>query len=124
VRAAAHAGPAVGDEALRRCADAIRALLPATHLFGRLGGEGFALLAPGCNHVAADQRAETLRSTVDALRFPPPGPDLRITVSIGLALASDGAQDLDALLRVADDRRLFEAERNGRNRIGRPRRGA
>ena len=114
-------GHAVGDAALRRFAEAVQALLPATHLLGRLGGEEFALLAPGREHDAADALAETLRVAVGGVQFPPPTQDLRMTVSIGLAMLSDGPDDLDDLLRLADDR-LFEAKRDGRNRVRRAQR--
>jgi two-component system, cell cycle response regulator len=111
-------GHAVGDAALRRFADVVRALLPPTHLFGRLGGEEFALLAPRCSLDAVEQLAESIRVAIEGLRFAPPQPDLHMTVSIGLALRCDGAEDLDGLLRLADDR-LFEAKREGRNRVRR-----
>lgn len=114
-------GHAVGDLVLKRFAEAIGASLPATHLFGRLGGEEFALLAPGLDTEAAADLAEQLRANVGALRFPDAASGLRMTVSIGIAVVDEPVEDLDDLLRQADDR-LFEAKRDGRNRVRRSKR--
>jgi diguanylate cyclase (GGDEF)-like protein len=115
-------GHAIGDIVLKRFAEVVDASLPATHLFGRLGGEEFALLAPGLDTEAAADLAERLRADVGARRFPEAAPGLRMTVSIGLAVLDDSVGDLDGLLRLADDR-LFEAKRDGRNRVRRASRG-
>ncbi|MNF00759.1 putative diguanylate cyclase YedQ [compost metagenome] len=46
-----------------------------------------------------------------------PSPEIRITVSIGVAeLTSDGCSLLDDLVAKADDR-LYLAKQNGRNRV-------
>ncbi|MCG6942233.1 MAG: diguanylate cyclase [Thiohalocapsa sp.] len=109
-------GHAIGDIALKHFAAAVQTRLPRTHLFGRLGGEEFALLAPGTDADEAADLAEHLRATVHALRVEEAVADLRLTVSIGLAALSEGALNLDDLLRRADDR-LYEAKRSGRNRV-------
>jgi diguanylate cyclase (GGDEF)-like protein len=111
-------GHAVGDAALRQFAAMVQALLPATHLFGRLGGEEFALLAPGADAQTATELAEQLRAAVAELTLAAAPSHLRMTVSIGVATLCEGAADLDALLRQADDR-LFEAKRDGRNQVRR-----
>ena len=111
-------GHAVGDEALRRFADCVRGCLPQKHLFGRLGGEEFALLAPGSDAAQADELGDTFCRAVAEIDLGPAATGFRMTVSVGIAHLSEGAPDLDALLREADDR-LFEAKRDGRNQVRR-----
>jgi diguanylate cyclase (GGDEF)-like protein len=89
-----------------------------THLLGRLGGEEFALIAPGSDETQADELGEACCRAVAAVDLGPAAPGFGMTVSVGVAHLSEGAADLDALLREADDR-LFEAKRNGRNRVRR-----
>jgi diguanylate cyclase (GGDEF)-like protein len=109
-------GHGMGDQALRRFAETVRGLLLPKHVFGRLGGEEFALLAPGSNEAESIALAERVCQAVSAIRFDPPADDLSMTVSIGVAQIEDGAADLDALLREADDL-LFQAKHDGRNRV-------
>jgi len=109
-------GHGMGDQALRRFAETVRGLLLPKHVFGRLGGEEFALLAPGSNEAESIALAERICQAVSAVRFDPPTDDLSMTVSIGVAQIEDGAADLDALLREADDL-LFQAKHDGRNRV-------
>ena len=111
-------GHAAGDEALRRFATCIRIRLSAKQLVGRIGGEEFALLAPGADVTQADELGESFCRAVNAIDLGSAAPGYRMTVSVGVAHLSEGAADLDALLREADHR-LFEAKRNGRNQVRR-----
>ena len=111
-------GHAVGDEALRRFATCISNCLSEQHLFGRLGGEEFALLAVGADETQANELGESFCRAVNAIDLGSAAPGYSLTVSVGVAHLSEGAADLDALLREADDR-LFEAKRDGRNRVRR-----
>jgi len=109
-------GHAVGDEALRGAVEAIGDALPPEALLGRLGGEEFAVLLPASAMAAAATLAESLRTAIARVRLNDAGSALVMSASIGIAHRSEGAADLDALLRCADDR-LFQAKRDGRNRV-------
>ena len=109
-------GHAVGDEALRGAVQAIADALPPHALFGRLGGEEFAVLVAGTGAQPASALAEGLRSAIAGVHLDGTGRGLMMSASIGIAHRSEGTPDLDALLRRADDR-LFEAKRDGRNRV-------
>ncbi len=105
-------GHSVGDTVLVGLADRLRRALPAGDSLARWGGEEFALLLRGVSSEAdLRDRAERLRA---AVRTEPIG-RLRLTVSIGAALAGPGA-DLDALLERADGC-LYAAKRDGRDRV-------
>src|SRR5258708_10875109 len=67
----------------------------------RFGGEEFAVLLPDTTEATACLVAERLRSCVSATS-PLPGSTLRVTVSIGLAVATPVREDHRALVAAAD----------------------
>jgi diguanylate cyclase (GGDEF)-like protein len=111
-------GHAAGDEVLVSLTEQISVLLRRDDLFGRIGGEEFAILVPGLTQPAALALAERLRDGCARLRVPVEGRDaLMTTVSIGLVwgMAGPGCS-LQHLLKQADDA-LYRAKRTGRDRV-------
>ncbi|MDP4004310.1 diguanylate cyclase [Methylobacterium sp. NEAU K] len=107
-------GHAVGDAVLVGfCAMAV-SLLPREAMLGRLGGEEFACLLPDVSPAEALGRAEELRRTFSGLSVPEL-PGLRVSVSIGIAQAPEGA-DFETLMRQADAA-LYAAKHGGRDRV-------
>jgi two-component system cell cycle response regulator len=79
----------------------------------RFGGDEFAVLLAGVSRGEAMQRAEALRTSIEALR--PEGID--VTVSVGVAGVDDHPDaGLNALLGIAD-KALYAAKDNGRNQV-------
>lgn len=112
-------GHAVGDAVLVAVCDACREALRAMDVFGRLGGEEFVVILPETDEAQAFASAERLRARVDDLEIPAPGATVRITVSIGITIASGKTTDVDAsLTRLLSqaDAALYEAKSTGRNR--------
>jgi diguanylate cyclase (GGDEF)-like protein len=109
-------GHAAGDAVLQKfCEIAIAALRPRD-LFGRLGGEEFAAVMPGCGLEAAFVRAERIRAAfAEASRFVREY-QLKATVSGGVSASAMAEDTLDVLLEQADGA-LYEAKTQGRNRI-------
>jgi diguanylate cyclase (GGDEF)-like protein len=107
-------GHEVGDAVLVGFCAVAGETLPETALFGRLGGEEFACLLVDVSPAAALETAESLRRTFSAILLPEL-PDLRISVSVGVAQASPDC-DFTRLLRRADGA-LYAAKARGRNRI-------
>jgi diguanylate cyclase (GGDEF)-like protein len=109
-------GHRVGDHVLTVFADATRACLRPTDLFGRHGGEEFAILLPGAGIEEAFQIAERIR-----LRFievcGETGDGISATLSAGIAELG-GDPNFEALLDKAD-KALYQAKNLGRNRIER-----
>ena len=103
-------GHRAGDEVLRAVAHTCTSSLRPGDLFGRLGGEEFAILLPSTAFCEAARCAERLRSKIEHL-VTPFGP---VTASFGLAMVEDH-KDFDDWLAAADDA-LYEAKRGGRNR--------
>ncbi|NBF01584.1 diguanylate cyclase [Pseudomonas sp. Fl5BN2] len=105
-----------GDIVLQRIAESGRAALRRGDLFGRIGGEEFAAVFPGCTAEMAQQVAERLQREIQRQNFSHLGQAFNITISQGLTglLAED--ENLDSLFARADAA-MYEAKRQGKNRI-------
>lgn len=115
-------GHGAGDVALRAVAGCLRNHVRLFDTVARYGGEEFVVIMPGATLDDASVAAERLRREIAALGFQPaPGVEHRLTVSIGVAaLSGEDAADDDVaandLLRRADEA-LYQAKRQGRNRV-------
>ena len=105
-------GHKVGDQALRLFAKTIQIEIRDTDIFGRLGGEEFALLLPGSND-ASMQTAERLRQVVERLRVIAGEAEVRFTTSVGVAHYR-GERNIEDLIYKADVA-LYDAKEAGRN---------
>ncbi|MNC40736.1 putative diguanylate cyclase YedQ [compost metagenome] len=104
-------GHSAGDEVLKHLAALCREQVRPQDLVARYGGEEFCVLLPATSLAQATAMAEQLRESIA------PSPDIRLTVSIGVAEANaDQAGNLEELVAKAD-RRLYAAKQNGRNRV-------
>jgi diguanylate cyclase (GGDEF)-like protein len=106
----------VGDAALRAAAGALRQAARRADTAGRLGGEEFALLLPETTLTQAVVVAERIRRDVAAITVPHGNTPIRFTCSIGVAEQTPAVNDLDALLRSADEA-MYEAKAQGRDRV-------
>lgn len=110
-------GHAVGDRVLVLFAETTRRCLRESDLFGRTGGEEFAILLPDCGRAAAESIAERIRGAFAQARTAIDGGQaVAATVSVGLASAEAGAVSLESLLWHGD-KALYRAKAAGRNRV-------
>ncbi|WP_240686843.1 sensor domain-containing diguanylate cyclase [Amycolatopsis suaedae] len=110
-------GHLVGDQVLRVVGDALRQTVRDTDLTGRFGGEEFVVLLPDTTVDTATRIAARVGAAVRALRVEEETTaDLRLTVSIGVAGFPGSGDDLEALLRAADNA-LFAAKADGRDTV-------
>ena len=103
-------GHQVGDAVLRKTAERARTVLRSTDLLARIGGDEFAVIAPGAHGDAADRLAEEIRNAV-SLHDPesrPPKP----CASVGLAVFPEDGDTFETLMRAADQR-LLRVKSNG-----------
>jgi diguanylate cyclase (GGDEF)-like protein len=107
-------GHDAGDEVLRGFAIVARRELRQKDLVARLGGEEFAILFPDTSLVQAMQICERLRTAVGRRRTSALLPNLRVTVSGGVATLGPGG--LECALKVADEA-LYTAKRSGRDQL-------
>lgn len=106
-------GDAVLRELARRCHDTVREV----DIFGRYGGEEFAVILPDTElDEAKHTLAERLRLAVSDRPFDTPGGPIDVTVSLGVAEVSADIPNLAALLDRADTA-LYAAKRAGKNRV-------
>ncbi len=105
-----------GDNVLQRIAESGRAALRRGDLFGRIGGEEFAAVFPGCTPQMALQVAERLQRQIQQLSFNHEGQTFGITVSQGLTSLTATDENVENLFSRADAA-MYQAKREGKNRI-------
>lgn len=109
-------GHEVGDEVLKLFTHSIRANKRSYDIFGRIGGEEFAMLLPETRKVEAIELAERVRRKVSEIFFHKHHTDIKITVSIGVyELAANDTTIMTALSQA--DRVLYAAKRAGKNQV-------
>jgi len=111
-------GHAVGDAVIRTFCATVAAALRPNDVFGRLGGEEFAVVLPGSSIEAAHVRAERVRCAFAANGRFIGARQIDATVSAGLSVSVNGEQTLTELLEAADWA-LYDAKASGRNRVKR-----
>ena len=105
-----------GDNVLQRIAECGRAALRRGDVFGRIGGEEFAAVFPGCEPAVALLVAERLQREIQQLNFSHDDQTFGITISQGLTSLMAEDESLDDLYARADAA-MYEAKRQGKNRI-------
>lgn len=111
-------GHLVGDQVLASFAHVVRRELRHDQLFGRLGGEEFAIMLPRALAAQGLALGEHLRQLVEKADVYPRGKTpLNITISVGVAsLAMNEVKSLEQLMNMADIA-LYRAKSQGRNRV-------
>jgi diguanylate cyclase (GGDEF)-like protein len=105
-----------GDRVLVELAKCLTSSLRTVDLLGRIGGEEFLVIAPETGLDGAAALGERIRSTVENQLFSYKEHVIRVTVSIGFAVAAEGiTADYEALKHVAAAA-LSQAKVTGRNR--------
>jgi len=106
-------GHDAGDEAIRRLSKVLREGTRGIDLAARIGGEEFAVLLVETSREGGLEVAERLRAAIKTLEIP----SARfITASFGVAECPGDAQTAADVLKAADVA-LYEAKRNGRDRV-------
>lgn len=103
-------GHGEGDRVLQALGAYLRGQASARGRVARLGGEEFVQLMSGCASDAAVAECERLRTDVTAM-------DLGIPVTVSIGTASLEAGDDPSSLLGRADAALYDAKRNGRNRV-------
>jgi diguanylate cyclase (GGDEF)-like protein len=109
-------GHAVGDRVLQVFSAVVASKLGPNDLFGRLGGEEFAVLLYDAGRENGHATAERIRLAYEEAAADVEGHPVGGTVSIGMAISEPGFIDLPALLGRADEA-LYCAKERGRNRV-------
>jgi diguanylate cyclase (GGDEF)-like protein len=104
-------GHQVGDIVLREAARRIGAILRSTDTLSRIGGDEFAVIAPGAHGEGAQRMAEAIGTAVGLHESDAPGPVP--TASVGWAVFPEDGTSFESLLSAADERMLeFKRKRS------------
>jgi diguanylate cyclase (GGDEF)-like protein len=106
-------GHDAGDDAIRRLSKVLREGTRGIDLAARIGGEEFAVLLVETSKEGGYEVAERLRAAIKVLDIPKAR---HITASFGVAECPTDAQTAADVLKAADVA-LYEAKRNGRDRV-------
>jgi diguanylate cyclase (GGDEF)-like protein len=111
-------GHSAGDLVLRTIGSMLRESFRQSDTAGRYGGEEFVVILPETDMEAAQRKVERLREQVanTPIALPTRGEKIRMTISAGLASYPQDGEDAAELLALADER-MFQAKREGRNRV-------
>ncbi len=119
-------GHLAGDATLKQVAQMLCESLRKVDIVARYGGEEFVVVIPDARKTGAYEVAERVRSSIARHQFKVFNDQTKVTVSIGIALFPEDAQQVPAsadtsqpafeLIQCAD-RALYCAKEEGRNRI-------
>ena len=110
-------GHDAGDAALRELGRELRESARASDIVCRFGGEEFVVVLPNTRDAEASAWSERLMQNVRAMEVRLGSRALpSITVSIGLAVFPQHGESAESLLHAADAA-LYEAKRDGRDRL-------
>lgn len=108
-------GHAAGDQALVVIADVLRETTRHSDLLSRVGGEEFAVLLPQTTAIQSHRLAERIVTNVTASPVTMEGAIIEFSVSCGIADTAVSF-DLATLFTAADDA-MYQAKKEGRNRV-------
>jgi len=108
-------GHCIGDQVIALVARTLQNGLRPTDRVCRWGGEEFVCLLPNVDREDLMYVAERVRVLVERAWLDIEGGALRVTISVGGALAMPGEEACGLVDRA--DRNMYEAKRTGRNRV-------
>ncbi len=109
-------GHSIGDQVLKKMTETTIHCLRNVDIFGRLGGEEFAILLPETCTNQAQYVAERIRQNIEQISVYIQDFFVKITVSIGISIYHQGDEKIEDILKRAD-RALYQAKAQGRNRV-------
>jgi two-component system, cell cycle response regulator len=111
-------GHLAGDIALRKIGALLHDTFRQSDTAGRYGGEEFVVILPETDIAAAQQKLESLRESVASspIALGTRAEKIQMTISTGLATFPQDGENAAELFALADER-MFQAKREGRNRV-------
>lgn len=109
-------GHDAGDRVLYAVTRTSRNCLRRVDIFGRIGGEEFAVLLPNTPKQTGFDIAERLRESIENTPVFVGEKEVHLTISAGVAFLCPGKNDLPLLMKAADTA-LYHAKESGRNQV-------
>ncbi|MDR7318047.1 GGDEF domain-containing protein [Brevibacillus nitrificans] len=110
-------GHVAGDLVLQDLTQKIMRQLAPGDLFGRYGGDEFAIILPGQDELRSSRLVEQIRET--AFQMSSANVEVRYTLSMGLLTVVPNRHTELESLYLSCDKALYQAKRNGRNGVAR-----
>ncbi|MBF0270573.1 MAG: diguanylate cyclase [Magnetococcales bacterium] len=102
-----------GDRVLKGIAQVMQGHFRSVDYPCRYGGEEFCVIMPSTGQAGVGRSAERLRQSIERMVID----DLKVTVSIGVAIFPEAGKEGSAALLKAADLALYTAKRKGRNQV-------
>jgi two-component system, cell cycle response regulator len=111
-------GHAAGDLVLRKLGAILRDSFRQSDTVARYGGEEFVVILLEMDIETAHRKLESLRALVAStpIELGSSGEEVQVTISAGLATFPQDGDDATELYALADER-MFQAKKEGRNRV-------
>lgn len=109
-------GHPAGDAVLKQFALVCQECLREIDVFGRLGGEEFALVLAGVDEREAFDICDRIRTSLEKTEIVTEEGIIRLTASFGCASIESDDEKIDAILNRAD-KALYDAKGGGRNQV-------
>ncbi len=109
-------GHPVGDKVLMLTAQACKMSVRKIDILGRVGGEEFAILLPGCEISQAQKLAEECRIRISQVNTGETGYDIEVTASFGVTDTKLSGYKFKDIVAHADDA-MYQAKKSGRNQV-------
>ncbi len=111
-------GHASGDLVLQKIGETLRSSFRQSDTAGRYGGEEFVVILPETDIETAQRKLESLRESIanTPIALAARGEKVQVTISAGLSSYPQDAEDASELFALADER-MFQAKKEGRNRV-------
>ncbi len=109
-------GHATGDWALQQVVKTCRNFMRNNDVFGRIGGEEFAVVLPGCHADKAALMAEICRDAIATIDTKASGCTFPLSASFGVSSSDTSGYQLKQLLADAD-LAMYKAKQSGRDQV-------
>ena len=109
-------GHHIGDLVIKKFADIVKDYIEDDTIFGRLGGEEFALICNFIDESKVQKRIDIIRKAIERSFVKFENQDVKFTISLGMAKANKTHKTIDDVLKEADEY-LYEAKGSGRNKV-------
>lgn len=109
-------GHLTGDWVLKAIVEHCRQFVRNVDIFGRIGGEEFAMFLPACTAEKAALLAEILRDVIEQIDCSGSGHPIKTTASFGVTCTDRSGYELRHLFRDADIA-LYLSKNHGRNKV-------
>jgi len=109
-------GHEAGNLALQGVANIVGEMLRESDIFGRIGGEEFAVILPETGLQEGAALAERLREAIEGVRIETVRGLINVTISVGVAALDASRETLETVVADADAA-MYRAKNAGRNKV-------